>query len=162
MANQDSIRWYYIDIILNNTYGMLDQLLLNLEGTNKIPKELSEFIRCDAKKSNPYSNQPQTMTKLEATADPKQLFDGIASCLGDDKKEGGHIWWFPIIVNFYRYNYHTICGVKKQRAGLLSSHLGLLGNELQERLDIARSKTYMSWKHKFDMTVQTHKEGCVT
>ena len=74
---------------------MLDQLLLNLEGTNKIPKELSEFIRCDDTKSNAYSNQNQTMTKVEATADPKQRFDDITRCLGNDKKEGGHIWWFP-------------------------------------------------------------------
>ena len=54
------------------------------------------------------------MIELEATADLKQRFENLTRCLGDGKKEGGHLWWFPIIVNFDRYNYHTIGGVKKK------------------------------------------------
>ena len=56
MADQDSITWDYINIILNNNLGALDKLLLCLEGTNKIPKEISEFIGSDATKSNAYGN----------------------------------------------------------------------------------------------------------
>ena len=39
MANQDSITSYYINIIPNNNLGEIYQLLMHLEGTNKIPKE---------------------------------------------------------------------------------------------------------------------------
>ena len=52
MADQDSIPWDYTNIIPNNNLGALDQLLLHLEGTNNIPKELYEFIGFDTKKSN--------------------------------------------------------------------------------------------------------------
>ena len=52
MADQYSITWDYINIILNITIGELDQLVLNLEGANKIPKEVSEFIGCDDTKLN--------------------------------------------------------------------------------------------------------------
>ena len=71
------------------------------------------------------------MTELEAISDLKKLFDNITSCLDDAKKEGGNLWWFPIIVQFVWYNSHTIGGVMKKRAGRLSSYLGLLDNELQ-------------------------------
>ena len=137
MANQDSIKWYYINIILNNTLGALDQLLINLEGTGNIPKELSEFIGRDATKPNAYGNETQTMTKVEATADLKQRFDNITCCLDDEKKEGGYILWFLIVIKFDRYNSYTIGIVKKQRAWRLSSYLGLLDNKLQEILEIA-------------------------
>ena len=162
MADQDSITWDYINIILNNTPRAIDRLLLHLEGTGNIPEELSEFFGRDAIKSNAYRNQSQTMTKLEAIADLKQLFDNITSCLGNAKKEGGHLWWFPIMLKFNRYTYHTIGGVKNQRAGQLSSHIGLLDNKLQDILDISREKSCRSWKHKFDMTIHTHKEGSMT
>ena len=56
MTNQYSITWAYINIILNNTLGALDRLLLLLDGTDNIPKELSEFIARYAKKSNSYGN----------------------------------------------------------------------------------------------------------
>ena len=71
MAEQYSITWYYINIILNNTLRALDQMLLHLEGNENIPKELSEFISRDTKKSNAYGNEIQTITKVEATADLK-------------------------------------------------------------------------------------------
>ena len=74
MADQYCISWYGIDIIINNTLGALDQLLLHYEETKKIPKELSELIGHDAKKSNTYGNEPHTMTKVEATLDLKQRF----------------------------------------------------------------------------------------
>ena len=60
MAGQDSITWDYINIILNNTLGVLDHLILHLEGTDKIPKELFEFIGSDATKSNVYGNETST------------------------------------------------------------------------------------------------------
>ena len=44
----------------------------------------------------------------------------------------------------------------------VSSHFGLINNKTQKRLDIAREKSYRSWKHKFDMPVQNHKEGGIT
>ena len=97
------------------------------------------------------------MTKVDAKADVKQRFVNITSSLGNAKKEGGHIWRFPIIVKLDHYKYRTIGGVKKQRAGRLSYHLGLLENEPQERFDIAREKSYRSWKRPFGMSVQTHK-----
>ena len=137
MADQDSITWYYINIILNNNIGSLYQLLLHLEGTDNIPKELSEFIGRDATKYNAYGNKTQTMTKLEATANLKQRFGNLTSCLGDVKKESGHLWWFPIIIKFDWYNSHTIGSFKKQLAGRISYYLGLLNNELQEILDIS-------------------------
>ena len=56
MADQDSITWDYINIIPNNTLGVLDHLLLHLEGTDKIPKEISEFIGRNATKSNANGN----------------------------------------------------------------------------------------------------------
>ena len=71
------------------------------------------------------------MTKVKVTADLKQIFYNLTICLDDAKKEGGNLWWFPIIVQFVWYNSHTIGGVMKQRAGRLSSYLGLLDNELQ-------------------------------
>ena len=77
MADQDSIIWYYINIILNNTIWALDLLLLHLEGTDEITKELSEFIWIDDKKFDAYGNETQTTTKVEATADPRQRFDNI-------------------------------------------------------------------------------------
>ena len=64
MYDQDSITRDHINILLNNTLGALDQLLLHLEGTEKIPKELSEFIGRDATKYNAYGNETQTMTKV--------------------------------------------------------------------------------------------------
>ena len=72
-ANQDSIPWDCINIILKNTLRELDHLLMHLEEANKIPKEVSEFIICDATKYNAYGNETQTMTKVEATADLKLL-----------------------------------------------------------------------------------------
>ena len=122
-----------------------------------MPKELSEFIGRDATKYNAYGNETKTMTELEATADIKQHFDNLTSCLDDAKKECGHLWWFPIIIKFDRYNYQAIGGVTKQRAGRLSSDLGLLDNKLQERLDIYLGKSYRSWKRKFGTPIQTHK-----
>ena len=62
--DQYSITWDNINIILNNTLGELDQLLLHLEGTDKVPKELSEFIRRDDTKSNAYGNETNTMTEV--------------------------------------------------------------------------------------------------
>ena len=147
----------YINIIINNTLWLLHQLLLHLEGTENIPKKLSEFIGLGSTKSNAYGNETQTMTKVEEKADLKQRFNNIISCLDDAKKEVRHIWWFLIIVNFDRYTSHTIGGAKTQRAGRLSSYLRLIGNKLQERLDIARGKSYRSRKLKFGMPVQTHK-----
>ena len=85
------------------------------------------------------------MTKVEATADLKQRSNNITSCLDDAKKEGRHFLWFLIIVNFDRYNCYTIGGVKNKRAGRLSYYLGLIDNELQERLEIARGRSYRSW-----------------
>ena len=64
-------------------------MLLRLEGTNKIPKELSEFIRSDATKSNAYGNEPHNMTKVEATLNLKQQFENITSCLKMRKKKAG-------------------------------------------------------------------------
>ena len=119
-SDQDSITWDYINIILNNTLGALDQLLLHLEGTNKITKYLSEFFGRYDTKSNASGNATQTMTKVEATSDLKQCFNNITGCLDDAKKEGGHLWWFPIIANSNRYNSQTIGDVKKQHAGLIS------------------------------------------
>ena len=58
------ITWGCVDIILNNTHRELDQLLLHLEGTDNIPKELYELIGSDDTKSNAYVNEPQTMTKV--------------------------------------------------------------------------------------------------
>ena len=126
MDNQDSITWNYINIILNNTLRALDHLLLYLEGIRNIPKELSEFIGRNATKSKAYGNETQTMKKLETTEDPKQRFDNLTSCLNDVKKEGRHLWWFPIIVKFDPYNSHTIGGVKNQCSRKLSFYLGLL------------------------------------
>ena len=121
MSNQDSITWDYIDIILNNTLRALYHLLLHLDGTNMIPKELSEFIGRNATKSNAYGNETQTITKVEETSHLKQHFGNLTRYLGDAKKEGGNLWWFLIIVNFDRYNSYTIGGVKKQRTGRLTS-----------------------------------------
>ena len=126
MADQYSITWYHINIILNNTLGALDQLLLHLDGTDNIPKELYELIGRNATKSNAYRNKTQTMTKVEARADLKQRFANITICLGDAKKEGGNLWWLPIIIKFDWYNSYTIDGVKKQHNRRLSSYIGLL------------------------------------
>ena len=113
-------------------------------------------------KPNAYSNEPHTITKLEEKVYLKHCFDYITSCLENAKKEGRHLWWLLITVNFNRYNYHTIGGINKQRTGRLSSHLGLLDNELQERLDMAQGKSYRSWKTKFGILFQTYKEGGTT
>ena len=78
------------------------------------------------------------MTVVEVIADLKQLFDNITSCLDDVKKEVWYLWWLPIIVKFFWYYSHTIGGVMKERAGRLSSYLGLINNELQEILEIYR------------------------
>ena len=51
MANQDSITWDYINIILNNNIGALDQHILHLEVTNKILNKIYEFIGSDTKNS---------------------------------------------------------------------------------------------------------------
>ena len=61
-----------------------------------------------------------------------------------------------------RYSSHTIGGINKQRTGKLSSHLSLLNNKLQERLEIAQGKSYRSWKRYFGMLVQTHKQVGIT
>ena len=102
------------------------------------------------------------MTKLKVTADLKQIFYNLTICLDDVKKEGGNLWWFLITVKFYRYKSHTIGGVKKPRAGRLSSYLGLLNNELQVGLDIDRGKVYRSWKRKFGRPIHTHEQGRIT
>ena len=44
MADQDSITWDYINIIINNTPGAIYQLLLHNKGNGKSQKELYEFI----------------------------------------------------------------------------------------------------------------------
>ena len=110
---------------------------MNLEGTDNIPKEISEFIGSDATKSNAYGNKTQTMKKVEATVDIKQRFSNITSCLDNAKKEGRHLCCFSIIVKLDWYNSYTIGGIKKQRARRLSSYIGILDNKLQERLYIA-------------------------
>ena len=61
-------------------------MLLRLEVTNKIPKELSEFIRSDATKSNAYGNEPHTITNVEAAVYLKQRFINITICLNGAKK----------------------------------------------------------------------------
>ena len=153
MDNQDFITWDYINIILNDTLDTLDQLLLHLEGTNNIPKEIFEFNGRDVTKFNGYGNENRTMNKVEAKADLKQRFDNLTSCLEYVKKEGGNLWWLPIIVNFSWYSSHTIDGIKKQRHGRLPSYLDLIDNELQEILEIAQGKFYRYCKLKFGMPV---------
>ena len=61
-------------------------MILQLEGNDDIPKDLSEFIGRNNTKSNAQGNEPHTMTKVEATADIKQCFDNLTSTLDDAKK----------------------------------------------------------------------------
>ena len=86
MADQDYIAWDCINITLNNTLKALDHQLLNLEGAENIPQELSKFIRQNTTKRNTYCNETQIMTKVEETSDLEQHFNNLTICLDDAKK----------------------------------------------------------------------------
>ena len=144
MDDQYSSIWDYINSILNNIIRCQTSCFFSFRGMPIFQRNYLNSSSMMIQNPNAYGNETQTTTKVEASADLKQLFNNLTSCLDDAKKEGGHLWWFLIIAKYNEYNSCDIGVVNKQCAGRISYSLGLIKNEIQERLQIDREKSYRS------------------
>ena len=187
MTGIDDLTWPDLMAIVEDTPGVLEQLLVHLERTGKIPKQLTRDLAGEKESSDSVDDQADEMSQEDARNDITSRLLLLVSNLRDVRrqtapKEGRprrsparempigqkradddpHLWWFPIPSQKDQYNTNTLGGTEKRRIGSLASHIGLRDDEFQQLLDTAGVSKYKQWSSAFGVHVQKRVEGKLT
>lgn len=187
MASVDDWTWPELVDIVEGTPGALEQLLVHLEGTGKIPKELTRGGLADEESSDSVDDQADELSQAKARQDLTSRLLLLVSNLRDVRKQAApkegrprrtpardlptgqkradddpHLWWFPVPTQKDQYNANTLGGTEKRRIGSLASHIGLRDEELRRLLATAGAGYYSQWGKLFGVPVQSCSEGKLT
>ena len=187
MDGIDDWTWPELMAIVEDTPGVLEQLLVHLERSGKIPKGLTRGLAVDKELSDSVDDQANELSQEEAQKDLASRPLLLVSNLRDVRrqtapKEGRprrtparempigqkradddpHLWWFPIPTQKDQYNANTLGGTEKRRIGSLASHMGLRDEELRQLLATAGAGYYSQWGKLFGVPVQSCSEGKLT